>query len=192
MNISGFPVITPWSLSKLVLSVSELFPVTTAPEPTTTDWADPLAFTMVGPLNACPPVKSTVLPTAPEFVAVSVIEPETAFIVPPPVTLRLKPAGLVAWILPVIAVMLPALPRVKSVAAAPLRTIDAPKTMVPAAVVNVAALRITEPDAVILLLVLIDPAKSVRVKPPVPAVEIPLPVIAAESVKVTLPAPAND
>lgn len=59
------------------------------------------------------------------------------------------------------------------------------------------ATRLSEPPDVMLLVVamalpLLVFAESVKLKPPVPAVEVPLPVTAWVSVRVTLPAPAVD
>ena len=114
--------------------------VTTAPVSTVTDCVGPMAFTTVAPLNVCPPVKSTVLASPPELVAVSVIPPVLALIVPLPLILRLNPAALAALMLPAVAVKVPALAMLKSEPASPLTVIELPEIVFEAAVLNVPAL----------------------------------------------------
>lgn len=65
-------------------------------------------------MNVWLPVKLTLFAVAPEVVAVSVVPPINAFIVPPPVTFKFMPAGLEAVIEPVVAVILPAFEMVRS------------------------------------------------------------------------------
>ena len=102
----------------------------------------------------------------------------------------IEPSGLVI-ITAVVPVMMPApvmppVPVAVSVTVVPLRAPPILKGLFAPVLINDSV----PPVALMELVVVMPPAaESVRLNPPVPAVEVPLPVRATESVSETLPAP---